>query len=489
MAWRSAAGNIQNSWSCVPSYTLCNPRPASGPEGLAVTLTGEANAVGENTFAETKLYSRVFDRGAVQFTFGTAVSYASASSGPESPAYASANNSLQFANADFYLSSNLKVAGGGGEDGASWSREMSTTTFLGLNVVGWNFESVAAEAYGEGQFHTPDSIQGNLAQFHIDAIAYSDDSYVSANDVTLATEGLSSNTTFSTAAIGDGGSTAAPIIRGGRKDYICTKDKDTYVDAGGGNDVVCAGDGDDWIHGGSGKDSICAWRGDNTVFAGRGNDEVWAENGDDWVFGGAGRDILSVGHGNNIVYGGDGNDKIYAGKGNDAICGGSGNDNINAGAGQNSILLGTGSRISDGNDCIKTGNGDDWFFLSGNFGRDTVKGFVVAEGDKLVIDEEFWGFTSSTEAIADGSISLKRASFDKRDLTITLNHDDVCSSLTLDNFFQQNAQYGDPNSRAPLTDAQVATLLHDILVFEGQDANAQQRAEYFTIGDFLSLLG
>ncbi len=477
------------TWRSAYNFHLCGPRPASGPDGLAVTLNGEANAVGDNTFADTKLYSRAFDRGAVQFAFGSAVISASALSQAGNIAYAAANSFVDIAGADWSTSSTVKAIGGAFDGDPSWSREISSTSFAAFNVVGWDFSESPYSFYEEGQICQPDQLQGNLASFNIDAAAHGDNTYVNVDNMSLATEGLSTNTSFSTVGVGVSGPTAAPILKGCCNDVITTKQLDTYVDAGGGNDRVVAGNGDDWILGGCGKDNINGGQGNNTVFAGSGTDTVTTRNGDDWVFGGTGKDTLQVGNGNNIVYAGDGNDIVRCGTGDDVVYGGRGNDAIDAGSGSNTIVMGTGCHISDGNDNIKTGAGDDMFFLSGNFGRDTIKSFVVSQGDRLVIEDDFWGYNADLHGLDDGSISLTRASFDKRDLVITLSNDHATSSLTLDNFFQLNSQYANPNSRVPLTDAQVATILHDILLDGSQDPGAQQRAEYIAVGDFLSFLG
>ncbi|WP_230532354.1 calcium-binding protein [Microvirga roseola] len=467
-------------------------RTASSSSGLAATLSGEASAVGDNTLADSNIYCRTFDRGAVQVAFGSAWLTAAAQSQPGEVAYASASSHVGIAGADLSLSSTTKWSGSGEYNGQSWATEVSHTSFLALNIVGWNVPLGSKETYDTVELNGPQyapTIQGNLSTFAIDARAYGDNSYVNVDQMSLATDDFSTSATTVTAAVDSSGSGAVPILRGFRSDMIFTTNADTFVHAGGGNDFIMAGKGDDWIFGGDGNDIIFTGYGNNTVFAGKSDDAVTGMSGDDWIFGGDGRDVIGAGSGNNIVNGGNGNDVITCEAGNDVISGGLGNDVVHAGGGRNSIQLGTGSPYSDGNDIITAGGGDDLFVLHGNFGRDTLNGFSVSQGDRLVAHGGSWNIEDALEALDQGIISLSRAKFDPRDLTITFYSEAGNSVLTFDNFFQTNSQYGKAAWRTPLTEAQASAIAQDIFL-EGDSAHTvSARVDYFAISDYLSLLG
>jgi Ca2+-binding RTX toxin-like protein len=456
-------------------------QPVASEGDLAVSLNGEATAIGENTSAEAILFGRAYDRGGVQVAFGTAWLSAVSVSSAGQPAYAATNGFVGFAGADYSYTSTQKLTGGGDHRDGSWSAERSQTDFVALNVVGWDVQVGSVEHYGEasmGAGQQIPTINGNVASYHIDAKAYGDDSFVHADTMSLALDGFSSSTNSATIGVGSDHAGAKPILCGSANDIILTSDVDTFVNAGMGNDLVRAGTGDDWIISGAGNDLIFTGGGNNTVLAGTGNDAVTAGNGDDWVFGGDGKDLIAVGSGNNIVNGGDGNDTIVAGGGDDVIIGGTGKDVIAAGDGRNFIRMGLGGSESDGDDAITAGRGQDLFFLDGCFGRDTIWGFATGQGDRLVVEDGY-----------DASASIARSKADLLDLVITLGSGRTASVLTLDNFFLCNPGYAAPFSRAALTKAQEAVIRQDIFMDGADGQLADASGEYFAIGDYLGLLG
>lgn len=489
MGHRLSQGDIQQMAGVSSSYTSSGVGPVEASGGLAATINAEANAVGADTFSDAKLYSRAFERGAVQVVFGSAHLTAAALSPPGEIAYASATSLVDFAGADFSFSSTLKQSGGAEHEGGSWATEVSHTTFIGFNIVGWNVPlgSVNRQAVQLDAMQNPPAIHGNVATFDIDTKAYGDDSFVSADTMSLATDGFSTNTSTVITALGSNGSGAAPILRGSCNDVVCTSNADTFVKTGAGNDRIKAGNGDNWIFAESGKDTVVTGCGDNTVFAGRGDDVVTTHKGDDWIFGGSGRDMIAAGSGDNIIDGGKGNDRLLSGGGDDAVIGGMGNDIIFAGGGSNTIQLGLGSRCGDGNDTMTAGGKDDIFFLNGHFGRDTIKGFVVGQGDQLVLSDDYWNLDQ--EPSLSDAISLARSKADPRDLILTFCNEKASSSLLLDNFFQLNSQYANPKSCKALTEDQIAAIRNDILVEESADPAFAARIEYFGLSDYLGLLG
>ncbi len=76
------------------------------------------------------------------------------------------------------------------------------------------------------------------------------------------------------------------------------------------------------------------------------------------MFGGSDNDRLEGGSGNDELFGESGADKLFGGKGADSLEGGTGNDTLNGGDGADRFIF-----RSD----------------SGNEGRDTIVGFVVAQ--------------------------------------------------------------------------------------------------------------
>ncbi|QRM35985.1 calcium-binding protein [Microvirga sp. VF16] len=456
-------------------------QPVRNDSDLAVSLNGEATAIGENTSAEATLFGHAYDRGIVQVSFGTAWLAAASVSSAGQPAYASTNGYVGFAGADYSYTSTQKLTEGGDGPSGSWSVERSQTDFVALNVVGWDVQGGSVDRYAEANVGTGQQIpavDGNVARFKIDAKAYGDDSFVHADSMSMAIDGFSSSTNTATIGVGSAFAGTRPILRGSGSDIILASDVDTFIDAGAGNDLVTTGKGDDWIIAGAGNDLVFTGGGNNTVLAGTGNDAVTAGNGDDWVFGGDGKDVIAVGSGNNIVNGGEGNDTIVAGGGDDVIIGGMGKDVISTGDGRNLIRMGLGGSESDGDDAITTGRGLDLFFLDGSFGRDTVWGFATGQGDRLVVQDG-----------SDSSASIARSKGDSLDLVITLGSGKTASVLTLDNFFKCNPWYASPSSKAALTTAQQEVIRQDIFMDGADDPLADASGEYFAIGDYLGLLG
>ena len=160
-----------------------------------------------------------------------------------------------------------------------------------------------------------------------------------------------------------------------------------YVVAGAGNDVITGSAGDDVIMGGAGSD----------VLAGGAGNDTFVINGTD-----AGYDRFDGGDGYDVIQGGDGDDtirvyqytgtstveKIDGGAGNNviagtgygdtidlsgtellniaAIDGGVGNDVITGSAGDDVIMGGAGS------DVLAGGAGDDTYWLTRDYGADTI---------------------------------------------------------------------------------------------------------------------
>lgn len=99
-----------------------------------------------------------------------------------------------------------------------------------------------------------------------------------------------------------------------------------------------------------------------------GDDSKTGTNNDDTLKGLNGKDTLSGASGNDILEGGASNDVISGGSGRDVIRGGAGKDNLSGGLGA-----------------------DVFIFDSPTEGRDVLKDFDLADGDKIAVDRMAFG--------------------------------------------------------------------------------------------------
>jgi Ca2+-binding RTX toxin-like protein/lipopolysaccharide export system protein LptC len=102
-------------------------------------------------------------------------------------------------------------------------------------------------------------------------------------------------------------------------------------------------------------------------------------------------DTLTGTAGNNLMFGLAGDDKLDGGAGNDTLLGGSGNDTLLGGDGDDTLMGGPG------NDVLTGGKGADTFvWKAGDVGKDVIKDFSVAEGDRVDLWNLLQGETSAT---------------------------------------------------------------------------------------------
>lgn len=99
-----------------------------------------------------------------------------------------------------------------------------------------------------------------------------------------------------------------------------------------------------------------------------GNDSKTGTSNEDTLKGLNGKDTLNGGAGNDILEGGASNDVISGGAGRDVIRGGGGKDNLTGGAGS-----------------------DVFIFDNPADGRDTIKDFSLADGEKIGVDNITFG--------------------------------------------------------------------------------------------------
>ncbi|PRA53374.1 adhesin, partial [Pseudomonas sp. MYb187] len=113
--------------------------------------------------------------------------------------------------------------------------------------------------------------------------------------------------------------------------------------------------------------------GADTLLGGDGNDILFGQGGDDYLDGGKGNDILLGGSGKDTLIGGEGNDTLLGGEGNDILFGGKGDDTLTGG-----------------------GNADTFVWKAGDTGKDVIKDFKPAEGDRLDLSDLLQGEKVST---------------------------------------------------------------------------------------------
>lgn len=453
-------------------------RPAFVPEaqdgGMLLTLLGSADAVGVDTYAAAEVSVRLHQRGIVTLAYGSLDFRAEARAPAGGTAFAITATDISAAGADFFLANTAHASGEGRAAGQAWATATSTTSFFALDVQGFQFSGGPVSRVTETQANLGrpgGTVQGNVAVFDVDSQTFGDNTL---NDVTVSA--LTVEDQFSTISV-------QVIVAGD------AAGGDAFVLGTKANNHIVTGNGSDWVFGGAGADTILAGGGDNTAFGNAGNDDIRAGDGNDWLFGGDGNDRLTLGNGDNLGFGGDGNDTIIGGSGNDAIFAGAGNDVVDAGGGDNTIRMGGGSGwFGDGNDRYSAGSGADWYLLEGAFGVDTITGFVVAQGDRLVAEAGDWDSDAGLRALNGSSTWLSRGLFDARDLIILTSATGGLSTLVLDDFFTLNQGYGSVPRFGAFNDSQALNILRDVFVDADTSAEAAMRASLFTPGDHLAFL-
>ncbi|SPH17888.1 Bifunctional hemolysin/adenylate cyclase [Defluviimonas aquaemixtae] len=187
------------------------------------------------------------------------------------------------------------------------------------------------------------------------------------------------------------GTNGANFLRGyGGNDIVYDRGGDDNVDLGDGNDTVLVGNGADTLIGGNGIDNVNyyyssggvnvdlltnalsgGWAADDTI---SGFERVYGSN--------TGNDILKGTNGANFLRGYGGNDQID---------GRAGNDNIDGGAGADTLTGGTGA---------------DHFVFDTGYGADLATDFSLAEGDRLLLDDDLWAGTLTTTEIVNTFASV-----------------------------------------------------------------------------------
>ncbi len=278
-----------------------------------------------------------------------------------------------------------------------------------------------------------------------------------------------------------GGNGSDTLVGQGGNDQLNGGNGNSRLFGQDGNDQLNGGNRDDLLDGGDGNDMLNANGGNNILLGGAGNDTLNAGNGDDWMHGGDGNDTINANGGDNRINGGAGNDRINAGNGDDTIIAGAGNDVVFAGGGNNTFQLGgVKGALSDGNDQYTGGNRADTYALylddrdgwAAGFGRDTINGFRIAEGDRLLAFNGQSGFWDDPAKLLDlaqsGGITGAR-SRDGGDLTLVFAEGAAQeSTLTLKSFFWDNERFLSSSEKnaargAELSATDLAGILQDVI--------------------------
>ncbi|MFW8593899.1 M10 family metallopeptidase [Cribrihabitans neustonicus] len=145
---------------------------------------------------------------------------------------------------------------------------------------------------------------------------------------------------------------------------------------------------------GSGNDTVTGNAADNIIRGGGGSDRLRGHGGEDLLAGGGGGDRLFGHNGDDRLRGHNGEDELRGGSGRDALAGGGGDDRLDGGR---------------GNDRLTGGSGADVFVFTAGHGRDVVRDFSTAQGDRLDFSglDGFGGFASILAEAQDSSAGLR----------------------------------------------------------------------------------
>jgi Ca2+-binding RTX toxin-like protein len=205
------------------------------------------------------------------------------------------------------------------------------------------------------------------------------------------------------------------VYAGTGDDVVWGNNANNMIFGEAGNDNIRGHGGIDTIHGNDGVDKLRGDNGNDFVYGDAGNDDVRGGNGDDFVYGGENDDRLEGDAGNDFLYGENGIDTLRGEEGNDFLDGGAGDDDARAGSGNDTVLGGAGVDTlygESGLDILNGGAGVDKMYGGSDAdifvfdadavtGRDTVRDFSLAQGDKLELHNLLTGYDPLTSLITN----------------------------------------------------------------------------------------
>jgi serralysin len=116
---------------------------------------------------------------------------------------------------------------------------------------------------------------------------------------------------------------------------------------------------------------------------------------DNTINGNGGANFLVGNGGNDLIFGNHANDILHGGQGNDTLNGGWGHDRLEGHDGVD-ILIGDLN-----NDELSGGLGADQFMFSNTHGADVIEDFSLAQQDRLMIDNDLWTGTLTTQQVVN----------------------------------------------------------------------------------------
>lgn len=461
-----------------PSQTV-QVRTVTTQSAIGVSAQVSADAFGQSTFSDTQVHLTTIDRGLASFAIAAVGAQAAAQAAGDQAPLAMVSAVVTMSNADISVANSRTVTG-------TDAHAMSQQTVVSAIGASFAFETGLAPAHQVNDTAVEScrsgvgTLQGNLATFEANVTAHGENSFADLQADTIALEDQYSSSVVSATSAIDNQVVYTEYVGTRWDDTIVTGNGDSLVRGDRGDDVIRAGTGDDWLFGGKGDDRISGGGGNDTAFGGDGRDTLDGGDGDDWLFGGDGRDTLSGDAGNDMLVGGDGNDQIAGGVGNDLLSGGDGRDDVSGGAGDDVFLL--GSPCGDGDDLMRGGAGADAYLIVGAFDDDAIADFSVGGGDRLAIE-------GLDALLGSRAVSMERDRGDRDDLVVTLRLDGERSTLTLDEFFANNPEFGAMPMRGAFSAQQTATIMHAIAVDADAGLALTDAQLSFQLGDLLAVFG
>ncbi|TDK29677.1 calcium-binding protein [Rhizobium deserti] len=432
---------------------------------LTVTIAAGADAFGHDTAASISADVRMFDRGLASFVSGSVTASALASGAAN---FASAYAVVDIDGGDLGFIDTQETAN---PDGSSMS---VTSSFAAID-----FKFDLPGTYGGIDVDSTVTaaglsavLDGNIADFHVNAVAAGPNSYVDlVADAIAVQDALTSATIAATVAVS--GTVSYKLISGGTSnDRLIGMAGDDLAFGGRGNDVVLGLQGNDWLFGEQGADRLEGDAGNDTLFGNNGKDILHGGAGDDWMFGGDDADEIDGGINSDLLYGGEGSDLLRGGAGNDYLVGGDGRDRIFGDAGNDTFRL--GDRGGDDDDLYTGGLGADTYLIDERFDDDVITDFLLKDGDHIVLGED----------VDHWCVSLRLASCDADDLEVVFSgRESGGSTLVLDEFLSLNP--GSLGHTKRLTEMQAGVILHNIFSDAPGDSTD---VEIFIFGDLLITL-
>lgn len=149
-------------------------------DDLQIIIGGDADAVGEHTFADGKITGMIEDKGFVTVGRAQAVFEASADDGDGGFAFATAETFAEVTGADFVFTFTREWHGDEEGGFSSTAADKSITTVYAIDFEYWSPRHTIEinTTFGTGEFEPDILPDGNIATFEADLLALGDDTFV-----------------------------------------------------------------------------------------------------------------------------------------------------------------------------------------------------------------------------------------------------------------------------------------------------------------------